>query len=445
MNGALRLIWVAALGAGLSAAAADQAPVVANAASPTDAPKASEVHARIDVAQLLAGDDLTAQRVTYTDLRAILDGARLGGTKVSFHLDGRGRKGWTQVSPEDRLTVTEAYVRYGVETDAWRFTAGRQLIRPVASAEVDGVGVERQLTKDVQAVAFAGLLPHPLTGDPNVDFLSAGLGYDGRGERSNHNGGAAVSLYRGTLNRFYLTQNSYLAVSPQVVFSGFAIVDLVAAQGLLGGPGPDLTSLNLMARFRPVRAFDSTLSLNHNHTLLPGKWWHDWLTEQQRSQGFLLDGEEPVGTRISSARWTNVFWVTRATAPYVRLRYDVRHTENAQGYEAAAGFKWRPKLGYLDASAVYRRFFGAEGELVNLQAGVDTAAWGLEAGASGLRSRPLTQTEYSLSCEVHAFAWIELGELIAGAKGIRAMVQYQGFIQPRTLSHAVLGQLGYRF
>ena len=33
-----------------------------------------------------------------------------------------------------------------------------------------------------------------------------------------------------------------------------------------------------------------------------------------------------------------------------------------------------------------------------------------------------------------------------GAETIdRAMAQYQAFIQPQTISHAVLGQLGYRF
>jgi hypothetical protein len=200
-----------------------------------------------------------------------------------------------------------------------------------------------------------------------------------------------------------------------------------------------------MVRVRPIRSLDSTLAVNHNHTLLPGKWWHDWLTEQQRAQGFLLDGDEPVGTRITSARWTNVYWLTRELAPYLRLRYDVRHTEKAQGFEGAAGIKWRPKIAYVEASGSYRRFFGAEGQLLNLQAGVDAKAWGLEAGASALWARPLQDAASTLSYEVHAFAWTELGEFIAGAKGIRALAQYQAFIQPTSTAHAFMGQLGYRF
>ena len=433
---------VTALAAAMAFAAEPAAEVTGAAPAPADAPGTS-VHARLDLSQLVAGDDLTGQRTSYTDLRLVADAARSTGPRLSFRLDGRGRKSWTELAA-DRLSVTEAYLRYGGEGDAWRATAGRQLIRAVASAEVDGVGVEKTLGEGSSAVAFGGFLPHPLTGDPNLDFIGAGAGYERRTESANHAGGALVSLYRGGLDRFYLTQSSYLTLSQQVVASGFAIVDVAAPSGLFG-PGPDLTTLSALVRYRPVRSFDSTLSVNHNHTLVPSRWWRDWLYEQRRLQGFTLDGDEPVGTRVTSARWTNVLWASRETAPYLRLRYDVRHTEAARGYEAAAGVKWRPRLGYADASLSYRRFFGAEAQLATVQLGFDQRSWGAEGGASLLRSRPLDKDEAAFSFEGHAFAWVELGELLASAKGVRALVEYQAFVQSQTTYQVGLAQLGYRF
>ncbi len=414
----------------------------------------NELHARLDLAQIYGGDSTATNYQFFTDLRLRADATALAGLPLSAHLDSRARQYW---QPQDlascdktlnceatKLTPTEAFLRIGEDSNRWRVALGRQLVRAVASAEVDGIAVERQLSEETYALVFAGLqLTNPYTGEFNTDFRTAGAGYERRSLTSSSSGGLVATLSNTSLDRLYLTERAYAVLSPTLMAAGFAMVDLAAPQGLFGGP-VDLTNANAMLRWRPLRAYDSSLSLSHVHTILPSRWWHDWFTEQQRLRGFTIDGEEAVGTRITSLRWTNTLNLTPNAVPYLRLRYDVRHTEQAQGYEGKLGFKWRPKVGYLDVSYTQRSYFNAQIKLGSARLGLENKAVGFEGGAAFLHTQPLSAAAVATnSVDLDGVLWLELGELTS-AKGLRAVMQYQAFIDPGSVYHTVFVQLGYR-
>lgn len=402
---------------------------------------------RFDLSHTVSDDDLTARHYSFTDLRVKTDESNVLGD-TSFRLDGRARKSWTELA-SDRLSVTDLYLRYG-EHGRWRVTGGRQVVRDVGSAQVDGLSVEHQLTEATHGAAFAGLMPSPLTGALNTDFLTAGLGYGRLAVADNHSGGLVLSTYRGGADRLYLSQQSTASFGSTWLLSGFARVDLFAPRAYSAAdPNPpaslgvDPTQLYGLVRYRPVRRFTSALTLSHYHTILPGLWWTDWIAEQRRLRGFSLEGEP--GTRVSGARWTNTFEVTPQLGPYVRLRADHRHTGPANGYEGMLGLKWRPGDAFVDGHYAYRSFFNGPSHVASLTAGYDRSGYGAEAGGTAMTMKPFSKTEWMPAYDLYGTAWVGWKELGGGPGELRFSVQYQLFIDKASVFHVVMTQLGYHF
>jgi len=413
-----------------------------------DERSSNELDGRLNVSHSFAVDDQTAQTVSFSDVRLISDLTRVAGTALGLHVDGRARQSWTDAT-DDRLTVSEAYVSYGDERDTWRVGVGRQIVRAVASAEIDGARIERRIGANARAMLFGGLIPHPIDGSITPELAGTGAGYELRTQSSNHAGGAVVSWYDGAVDRAYVTQRSYLRVGRRLSLAGFGIVDFLSSRPLFGQDDSsnatvDLTALNGMVRYQPTRWLDSTVSAAHNHTLLPGKWWQDWLAEKRREIGFELDGEEPVGTRLTSVRWTNNLHLARTVTPYTRLRYDVRHTEAEQGYEARAGLKLQPRFGYVDASYSYRDYFSTRSQLGSLFAGATATLWGGEAGAMLLRSRAEMDATVRTSYDAHAMLWVALGDLLGIDQRIFVNAQYRGLFDPDIRMHTFFVSADYR-
>jgi hypothetical protein len=410
----------------------------------------NELRGRLAVSHSLAVDDQTAQRVSFTDLRLVADAMRLGGLPLGLHLDGRGRNSWTDVT-SDRLTVREAYIGYGEPGDAWRVNLGRQLVRSVASAEIDGLRIERRLGDSTSASIFGGLLPHPITGALSSELAGVGAGYVRRTRSSNHAGGGVFSWFGGEVDRVYVSQRSYFRIDRTLSLSGFGIADFMSPRPLVGSDGSegasvDLTSVNGMVRYVPTRWLDSSVSVNHNHTVLPGKWWQDWLAEKRREIGFVLDGDDPVGTRLTSVRWTNNLRVSRDLVPYTRLRYDWRHTEEEQGYEGRAGLKWRPRTAFVDVSYAYRDYFSTTSQLGSLLAGGGTERWGGEAGMLVLHSKPQIggDPRTRTSLDAHAMAWIAVSDLFGSGQRVHLAAQYRGLFDPDVYMHTLFVLIDYR-
>lgn len=411
-------------------------------------------------------DDATDRHLSYSELRGSIDGRRdVAGGRVELHIDGRGRYTWTDVST-NRLDLTRANVVFGAADAGWSVALGRMSVDAVASARVDGASVDVRLIPELHLIAFGGLMPHPVDGSPNVDFLSFGVGYDARHASIEHAGGVALNLYKGGLDRLYATERFYWRISPMWQLHGFMILDFVGVSGLLGDlallpPDQqsslqkiDLTSADLTLRFAPLKQLDFALSGSHNHTLLPNLWWQDFIAEERVRRGFVLDGPQPVGTRRTNARLVMNVHITPSVTPYIRGRFDARFEDGKKGYEGAVGLKLDDvDLGYIDISGTVRSLFGNENELVGLAAGTSFAnALGLDVTVNGLRvvlapdpNNAAASAGPQLLLDVGASAWLDMKVLAPALGDLRLMATYQAFIASDLTFQAGFVRIGYRF
>ena len=419
---------------------------------------------RLDLGQMYSLDDVTDRHLSFSELRGSIDGRReVAGGRLELHVDGRGRYAWTDVS-SNRVDFARLNLSFGAADAGWTVAVGRMSVDAVGSARVDGASVDLRLIPELHLIAFGGLMPHPLDGAPNVDFLSFGVGYDARTESLEHSGGLAINLYQGGLDRFYATERFFWRIAKEWQLHGFLILDFVGVSGLLGDiallpPDQqsalekiDVTSADLTLRFFPSRSFDVALSGSPNHTLLPNLWWTDFIAEERARRGFVLDGPQPVGTRRTNARVVMNFHLTPAVTPYLRARFDARFEDGKKGYEGAVGLKLDDvDLGYIDVSASVRSLFGNENELVGLAMGTSFAnALGLDLTVNGLRvvaAAPATgpAPEPELLLDVGASAWLDLKAVSPALGDVRVMATYQAFIASDMIFQAGFARIGYRF
>lgn len=428
----------------------------ASASASVGVATSSATEAQLMVTQLYTDDDLTARHLSFTEVRGLLHTSRLFGVDhLGLVFDGRFRKGWTDETA-NLGDVLRAYVQLGDDSTLLRLAVGRLALSHVGGARVDGAQVGLRLGNTVASL-FGGLAPHPFTGAIDPDFLTGGLGYDFRAPDLNHGGGAAVQLYQGGLDRLYLAERFYTMFGPDWLLFGSVVVDLLSPRGLIGDlarkPAEeqgaierlDLTQAHLMVRWRPTRLIDFTLSGNHFHTIIPNRWWADFVEQERARRGFVIDGFDPLGTRRSSARLVTNLHLNDVLTPYLSLRYDRRHLDPAQGYEVTLGLKLLPgTVSYADLSATQRRFFEAENQLVSMSVGtvlLDLITF--DAQASAMRTRALAGGDPILLFDFGATAGVDLTGV--GLTGVRAMVAYQGFLEPEIGYHVVFAQLGYRF
>ena len=169
------------------------------------------------------------------------------------------------------------------------------------------------------------------------------------------------------------------------------------------------------------------------------------MQEELRRRGFVLDGIEPLGTRVTSTRLTANLNLSREVVPFVRLRFDVRHTESAVGLEALGGVKLRPGKFFVLAQGGWRQYFAAQVLTVCADGGYEGDLAGAQLGGSALRRTSLTGADGRFVFEVHAMGWADVSLLIPSAKGVMASLQYQGLLDSGFLYHMGFVQLGYRF
>lgn len=416
-------------------------------AEPAPAPKRNALRGRFELSHTLSADSWTTRHFSWTDLRVDFEASRVSAADLWFRVDGRGRWSWNGLA-EPRLFLSEVWLRQGSPESRWRFTLGRQTQRAVASAQVDGLTVEHAFTPTTRALAFAGLMPHPMTNLPNVDFTTAGLGYESLGPSLQHSGGVVLSLYRFAPDRLYLTERATLVLSPVFTVSGSLIADFFQPRGLVPfgtAAGFDLTSALLLLRFRPAQVVDLSLSASHQHTILPGRWWADWLALELSRRGFVIDGLEPVGSRFTTARLTANFPLTRVVVPFVRLRLDLRHNEPAAGFEGLAGLKLRPGAFFVLAQGGWRRAYEAQFASGTLELGYEGEDAGAQLGATVLGRSSLGGADGRVLVEAHAMAWLDLSFGIEALRGVVLSTQYQALFDLGFLYQVGFVQLGYRF
>jgi hypothetical protein len=415
---------------------------------------------RLDIGQLYSLDDLTTRHDSFTDLRGTLDGHREAGeTRFEMHFDGRIRKPWTDVTPEQSY-VTRAYATVGGADRGWTIGVGRQTIGPLNMAQVDGASFDLGVKDDLHLTVFGGAMPDPIDNTITKNFTIAGFGYESRSMEFHQMGGFAADLYKGSLDRAYLTERIFWLPSRMWNMHAFALVDLFAPRGFIQDllstgaamnmPSAvdkiDLTSAHLTIMFRPTNMFDMSLYGAHNHTILPHLWWIDYLAQERARLGFVLDGLEPVGTRRSTARLVANVHITPFITPYAVARTDYRHEDHAKAYEGTGGLKIDlPDIGYADASGSVRDFFGTKNQLAALSIGTNFGtALGVDASATAMRVQA-PNTGRELLYDLGGTVWLDMKAIFKPLGDFRLMGTYQAFIQPDITFQVMMVRVGYRF
>jgi hypothetical protein len=421
-------------------------------AAPAPAPR-GRTDLRLEVGELLASDPVPSNRLSYSELRVVGESSGLLGMDESeLQLDARRRQGWTAVSP-DQTWVSRLFLRYGGEQAGWLSRVGRQIVGAAAGAPVDGVW-SGLAGRDWEAGVFGGLRPHPLTTALDSRFATAGLSYEVRGRELNHSGGVVAQLYRGQLDRLYVSERGFASFGRALTGYASATVDFLSPKGLLDGStslrgptGLDLSNGQLRLRYRPEAPLDVTLALGHFHTILPRLWWDDWLAQERARHGIVTDGLEPVGTRQSNATLTINVPVARAVTPYLVTRYDARHTDGSRGYEVRPGLKVLVgDNGYVNAFYAYRRYFTALASQGGFDLGVDLSRFvALDASVTGYWLRRLGGGSISRLVDLSAGVRFGLGAMARSLEELDVMTQYQGLVDGQTVTHIGWVRLTYRY
>lgn len=229
----------------------------------------------------------------FTDLRGQLDARHVAGSKIDFRLDGRARADFsshtTASNPNDEFEpktvpgqagtfggneyeLREMYFRRDGESFDW--WVGRHFVLELAATKIDGVQVQRQLSKQWRSITFVGLYPSRISRDvredyptdPDIDPDPAVVEEGARVMPVAGGQGAAYRLERvygafglvgiaplsedestGTVEktRVFAHSNGYWRPSARVDLFHYAIVDA------LGAAGAGLTNLTVGVNFQP--------------------------------------------------------------------------------------------------------------------------------------------------------------------------------------------------
>lgn len=426
-----------------------------NAASADES--TTRTDARLDLTQLYSEGNVTTRHLSYSDLRGrLVSDSPFGLTGVGLQLDGRLRYGWTAIT-EERTDLSRASVQYG-SRESWMLTVGRQVLPTVAGASLDGAFLGLGLTEQTQAGLFGGLKPHPLDGRLDTRFSIVGAGYDSRGTTM-HNGGLVFEMFRGAADRLYFTERFYIPLGTSWVFYGHTVVDFLAPRGILdeldvtqkgedlGLAGLDLTQGQLMLRYRQPQLFDISLLASHIHTVLPNKWWTSRIQNERARRGFVIDGFDPVGTRRSRLQLTTTLRSLGDVTPYIKLRYDRRHGDSANGYEARPGAKLLfGSTGYLDAYYAFHRYFETRNNRAGVNVGKDVLDFGgIDGGLHVIHSKPPLPAESLWLLDIYGSVRAGLGVFHESLSGLDLIAQVSLFIEPDVVYQIYVLRVAYRY
>jgi hypothetical protein len=209
--------------------------------------------------------------------------------------------------------------------------------------------------------------------------------------------------------------------------------------------GFDPPNAQLSVRFRPSRLIDFTVSGSHVHAILPRRWIEDWVAEERARLGFIIEREDPVGTRRTSARLTTNVHPHESLTTYLVLRYDRRHEDDANGYHGQLGLNF-DLFDVLTGSAygAYSHHFLTRNVTGGIDLGtVPLGGFMVNAGAGYLHGIPIPEGD--AIWDFHATAAYDFGAATEVLRGFRALALYQGFLQPDVLVHAFFFRLGWIF
>ena len=406
---------------------------------------------RLEIGHLFSRTAGTQQGTAFSHLLSTLEFVK---GSFAFQLDGRARLG---LSPdqESRQDFSRLCLEYHQEDRFW-VGAGRQSFVTLGGARVDGVFGGLSLGSKLRALTFAGLSPNPWTGALNKDFTTAGLGYVWSGKSSVHGGGLVFQAYQGEGDRLYLYHQTQVTLTSSLRLLALSLVDALSPRRFLGDlretPVADqsgLERLNLThglvsLRYAPSAAWDLGLRAQHVFTILPNRWWKDWLEQERARRGFIMGSEDPIGTRRSSLELSGSRQIAGRLAAFATAEVERNHSHTDVGYGVRAGVSWSARhLPYLELSAGQSRRDVAEVTLLTARGEADfedllTLTW----EASGMRSAPLDRKlEAVWLLDAGAGAGVSLASLSAHTRGATIWLFYQCLAEPGMTVHVGMGRL----
>ena len=412
----------------------------------SDAPQ-DAVRARILVSEFFTADSVTGRNLNRADLRLVFDASTQTTNSTELHVDGRARFALDNHSQKQR-DVTHLFVlqRLG----RLRLGLGRINVLFANASQIDGAYVGVRTQESVEVGGFFGLAPHPITGALDSRFQVVGAGYQARASEFNHSGAARLQLYRGEGDRLALSEQVFWRASAQTRLFGRVVFDLLkpslANETSLDAMG--LTNVFFSASHRASQVLRFRLGASHVHTLVPNRWWADWVEEERARLGFSLDGPLPAGSRRSNARLATNFHLSSLATPYVALRYDYRHEDQASGYETRGGLKLNSvEVGYLDLFLAQRDYFGRAQQLGGLQSTLFLSPYvQLDAGMMALHLNSFTDFDRGgMLYDLNAGLWADLGQVSEDLRGVRVYGTYQAFIDPEMTFHTFFLRLSYNY
>ncbi|MCP4449792.1 MAG: hypothetical protein GY811_31340 [Myxococcales bacterium] len=304
----------------------------------------------------------------FTDLRLQLDAKHIGGGKLDFKFDFRGRKQLerckarlTDMDPEteckaaqsgtwggDELHLREAHLTYRGEH--YYIGLGRQVMPEVASVRFDGVRVEQHKGESWKYAGFAGLYPTRGARDVRSDYPSvpsditdsasattrllpvvAGAGGSYRKERIYGAVGLAGILPRGDeastglseSARVFLTSNGYWQQSGKTDIYHYIVFDVAGSQGVA------ITNVSLGASHRPTSQTRLFVRVNRVDTETLN------VHAQQR-----LDPLDP----MASAPIQNKWYVARVAQESGELGGTASFSQNRFAVSASGTVRRRPEI-----------------------------------------------------------------------------------------------------
>jgi hypothetical protein len=204
-------------------------------------------------------DDYSTHDYSITRFKLKLDASDFAGEDTSFHFKGStrsvGAADYNSAIPDQR--IDKAYIQFNNLFSIVDTGLGRQLIKEIPSARVDGANLKINMGDGFGVGVFGGQSPDPYTDEFSGDYTT----YGGYGFFKTPVAGASVgfvsNMYKGSEDVSFVSGSGYFTPSSvsRLYASGRSDHNIETGQY-------ELTNLLVSLNYRPSRAARFTIAYN---------------------------------------------------------------------------------------------------------------------------------------------------------------------------------------
>ncbi|VAX20047.1 hypothetical protein MNBD_NITROSPINAE02-1392 [hydrothermal vent metagenome] len=280
----------------------------------------AEMHGAITGSYYNHDDDIDSYNFTFTRLRLKLDVNDFMGENVSLRLRGStrsvGGNDYNSTIPNNRidtvkLTINKIFSIIDVQI-------GRQTMRDIPGARVDGAQLRVNLGKNFGVGTFGGAAPDPYDDSFNRAYSTTGVYGFYRSLLNGLSFGYVTSRFNNAEDLSYFGGSGYATASPELRFYGALRMDHNVDEDSY-----DLTNLFLSANFRPNRKAKFNFSYNEYRAV-----------KRYQSMEYDLNFELQKTMRLSAD-----FRVTNSARIYGRVDSRTRESDGASAMLLLLGIK----------------------------------------------------------------------------------------------------------